>query len=67
MKIVCFLLAILCFFILIGGGVLLGCADILQPFDTVPLGIILIVFGGIGTIAFISGVSVFYTVERERY
>ena len=67
MKIVCFLLAVLCFFILIGGGVLVGYADMLQPFDAIPLGAILIVVGISGTVGFIIGASALYTVERERY
>lgn len=67
MKIVCFVLAVLCFFMLIGGGVLLGCTDMLQPFNAVPLGVILIVFGIFGTLGFIIASSILYTTDRWRY
>ena len=64
MKIVCFVLAVLCFFMLIGGGVLLGCADMLQPFDAVPLGAILLVTGLFGTFGFIGGAITICIEER---
>ena len=64
MKIVCFVLAVLCFFMLIGGGVLLGCADMLQPFDAVPLGAILLVAGLFGTVGFIGGAITICIEER---
>ena len=64
MKIVCIILAVLCFFMLIGGGVLLGCADMLQPFDTGPLGAILLAVGLFGTLGFIGGVITICAGER---
>ena len=63
MKIVCVLLAVLCFLMLIGGGVLLGCGDMLQPFNAVPLGVILIMFGAFGIIGFVMGASILYLAE----
>lgn len=67
MKIVCIILAVLCFFMFIGGGVLVGCAEILQPFNAMPLGAILIAFGMFGTIGFIIGTIAIYVEERARW
>lgn len=64
MKIVCFLLAVLCFFILIGGSVLLGCVDMLKPFDAIPLGAMLLVVGFFGTFGFTGGVIAICAGER---
>ena len=54
-MIVCIVLAVLSLFMLIGGGVLLGCAEMLVPFNPSILGAILITVGLFGTIGFTIG------------
>lgn len=52
-KVIVFIiLAVVSFFMLIGGGVLFGCAEMLVPFNAVPLGFLLLICGIGGIIAF---------------
>lgn len=52
-KVIVFIiLAVLSFFMLIAGGVLLGCLELLAPFNAVPLGALLLVCGIFGVFAF---------------
>lgn len=49
------ILAVLSLFMLIGGGVLLGCVEILAPFNPSILGAVLIAAGLFGTLGFTVG------------
>lgn len=51
------ILAVLSLFMLIGGGVLLGCVEILAPFNPSTLGVVLIVAGLFGTLGFTVGAT----------
>ena len=61
-MIVCIILAVLSLFMLIGGGVLFGCAEMLAPFNPSILSAILVVVGLFGTIGFTIG-SVFAGID----
>ena len=65
MKILCALLAVLFLLMLIGGAVLTGYGDIIQPFDVSFLAAIMLTIGWFGFWGFTIGTVMLITLERR--
>lgn len=48
---ICVTILVICLIFIIGAGILFGFLDLMKPFNALPIAIIMIALGGIGTIA----------------
>lgn len=58
---------VIAFILLVAGGLLLGFKEALQPFDALPLAIVLLVFGGIVVIASLIFLIIQLSFYAESY